>query len=95
MEQAVGRFDIEMKPGAPFGGGVGRVSVTKTFEGDLVGSSEGEMLAARTATAGSAGYVLIERVSGTLAGRTGTFLLQHHGLMNRGSPELSVTVIPD
>ncbi len=48
-----------------------------------------------TATKGSAGYVAIELVTGTLAGKTGTFLLQHHGLMNRGVPELTVTVIPD
>ena len=93
--QASGRFDIETKPEGSFGGGIGRLSITKTFHGDLTGSSEGEMLAARTATEGSAGYVLIERVTGLLAQRSGSFLLQHHGLMQRGRPEATITVIPD
>jgi hypothetical protein len=48
-----------------------------------------------TTTKGSAGYVAIERVTGTLNGRIGTFILQHSATMNRGTPELSVTVVPD
>ena len=53
------------------------------------------MLAVRTAVAGSAGYVAIERVTGTLAGRTGTFALQHWGMMDKGTPDLKISVIPD
>ncbi len=53
------------------------------------------MLAVRTAVAGSAGYVAIERVTGTLAGRTGTFALQHWGMMDKGAPDLKISVIPD
>lgn len=74
---------------------VGRLALDKTFEGDLVAESRGQMLAVRTATAGSAGYVAMERVVGTLGGRSGSFALQHSGTMQRGDAELSVTVVPD
>jgi len=74
---------------------VGRLSLDKTFHGDLEGTSAGEMLAVRTAVQGSAGYVAIERVTGTLAGRTGTFALQHWGMMDKGAPDLKISVIPD
>ncbi len=75
--------------------GMSRMSLAKRFHGDLEGTSVGEMLAAGTATKGSAGYVAIERVEGTLHGRKGSFVLQHSGTMNRGAPTLSVTVVPD
>jgi len=74
---------------------LGRMSLDKTFHGDLEGSSRGEMLTAMTRVEGSAGYVAIERVSATLHGRTGTFVLQHSGTMTRGAPQLSITVVPD
>ena len=73
----------------------GRMRLEKTFIGELSATGKGEMLTAGTATKGSAGYVAIERVSGTLHGRSGSFALQHTGTMNRGAPELSVTVVPD
>jgi len=96
MPIARGSFDVAPKgisspDEAPFG----RMSIDKTFHGDLEATTRGQMLSAMTATKGSAGYVAIELVTGTLAGKTGTFLLQHHGLMNRGVPDLKVTVIPD
>lgn len=69
--------------------------IDKQFHGDLEAVSKGEMLAAGTAVKGSAGYVAIEHVRGTLHGRAGTFVLQHSGTMTRGSPELKVTVVPD
>jgi len=65
------------------------------FHGDLEGTSRGEMLSAGTATKGSAGYVAIERVSGALAGKRGTFVLQHSGTMNRGAQQLTISVVPD
>src|ERR1035441_9040530 len=71
------------------------MSIDKKFSGDLEATSQGEMLAAMTAVKGSAGYVAIERVSGTLHGRNGTFVLQHSGTMTRGTPQLSITVVPD
>ena len=74
---------------------LGRMTIDKTFSGDLQGTSKGEMLMAGSAEKGSAGYVTIERVTGTLRGRSGSFVLQHMGVMNRGTPQLTVTVVPD
>ena len=73
----------------------GRMMIDKHFHGDLEATSKGQMLSASTATKGSAGYVAIEIVTGTLNGRTGTFTLQHAGTMNRGKPLLLITVVPD
>ena len=74
---------------------VGRLALDKQFSGDLEANSRGQMLAVRTELPGSAGYVAMERVIGTLHGRSGTFALQHSGTMNRGAPHLSVTIVPD
>jgi hypothetical protein len=74
---------------------LGRMSIEKQFHGDLAGTSAGEMLSVGTDVKGSAGYVAMERVTGTLHGRSGTFALQHSGTMTRGEPQLSVTVVPD
>jgi Protein of unknown function (DUF3224) len=74
---------------------LGRMSIEKQFDGDLTGTSAGEMLSAGTEVKGSAGYVAMERMNGTLSGRAGTFVLQHSGTMTRGEPQLSVTVVPD
>jgi hypothetical protein len=71
------------------------MSIDKKFHGDLDGVSKGQMLAAGTVVKGSAGYVAIELITGTLHGRKGSFVLQHSGTMTRGAPELSVTVVPD
>lgn len=74
---------------------LGKIRFDKQFKGDLVASSVAEMMSVGTAVQGSAGYVAMECVTGTLAGRKGSFLLQHSGLMARGTPTLSVTVVPD
>jgi hypothetical protein len=74
---------------------IGRMTLAKTFQGDVEGTSQGYMLAAGTEVKGSAGYVALERVTGTLAGRQGSFALQHSGTMDRGTPSLSITVVPD
>lgn len=74
---------------------LGRMTIDKQFQGDLEATSKGQMLAAMTAEKGSAGYVAIEKVSGTLHGRKGTFVLQHSGTMNRGDQQLSIAVVPD
>ena len=95
---ASGTFEVKMTPQTPDDKGaaaVGRFSLEKQFHGDLEGTSKGEMLAISTPVPGSAGYVAMEQVTGTLNGRTGTFALQHAGTMTRGAPELSVTVVPD
>lgn len=98
MEQmATGTFEVTMKPVASAGEGVtlGRLTLNKRFAGDLQGVSHGEMLATRTPVANSAGYVAMELVTGTLQGKTGTFVLQHSGTMNRGEATLEVHVVPD
>ena len=92
---ATGTFDVKLKPIEMEGNPIGAMSIDKTFHGDLDGTSLGQMLAVRTSVTGSAGYVAMERVNGALAGRKGTFALQHSGTMNKGSPSLSVTVVPD
>jgi Protein of unknown function (DUF3224) len=96
---ASGTFEITMNPQPPYDttGGVilSRVSISKVFQGDLVGTSSGEMLSAMSPVTTSAGYVAVERVTGTLQGRSGDFVLQHSGTMNRGKPELKVSVVPD
>jgi hypothetical protein len=95
---AKGSFTVEMKPlsepNAADGVSLGRMSLDKRFEGDLVAAGKGEMLTALTPVKGSAGYVAIERVTGTLHGRTGSFVFQHTGTMDRGAQQLSITVVP-
>jgi hypothetical protein len=97
---ASGTFEVKMNPQKPDNkeaesADLGRMSIDKQFRGDLEATSTGEMLSAVTSVKGSAGYVAIERVSGTLHGRRGTFVLQHSGTMTRGAPQMSVTVLPD
>lgn len=74
---------------------IGRMSIDKEFHGDIEGTSKGQMLATSTAVAGSAGYVALERVTGTLAGRKGSFSLQHSAWMAGGKTGLTITVVPD
>ena len=96
---AKGTFEVKVTPqgdgDSAEGTTLGRMSLEKQFKGDLQGTSQGTMLTAMTAVTNSAGYVAIERVTGTLQGRTGTFILQHNGLMTRGAPHLVVTIVPD
>jgi hypothetical protein len=98
--RASGTFEVVLTPqeGAQADSAattLGRMSSNKEFKGDLQGWSRGQMLTAVTSVKGSAGYVAIERVQGTLQGRSGTFVLQHMGVMNRGEQSLSITVVPD
>ena len=92
---ANGTFDINLTPQADENPDPARMTIDKRFHGDLDGTSVGQMLSIRTAIQGSAGYVAMEQVTGTLDGRNGTFALQHSGTMARGAPTLSVTVVPD
>jgi hypothetical protein len=106
-QQANGSFEVTMTPApadaaapsaaAPptLGATLGRALLDKRYMGDLQATAQGQMLSAITTTAGSAGYVAIEHVTGTLHGRSGSFVLQHSGLMNRGEKQLVVTVVPD
>src|SRR6266404_2355519 len=94
---ASGTFDVKMTPQPADDkaeGAIGRFTIDKQFHGDLEGTSKGEMLGAGSPAKGSAGYVAMEKVSGTLQGRTGAFVLQHSGTMHKGAQQLSVTVVP-
>ena len=92
--RASGTFEVKMTP-QDSATGVSKFALDKVFHGDLEAVSQGEMLSIVTATSGSAGYVALEVVTGRLAGRSGTFALQHSGIMSRGTPSLSLQVIPD
>ena len=92
---ASGEFDVKLAAQLTQDKSLGRLLIDKQVRGDLTGSSKGEMLSAATEVKGSAGYVAIEKVTGALQGRSGTFVLQHSGTMNRGDGQLSVTVVPD
>jgi Protein of unknown function (DUF3224) len=97
--RAIGTFEVTLEPQTPSdkaqNANLARMTIDKQFQGDLEGSSQGEMLAAGTGIADSAGYVALEQVNGTLHGRNGTFVLQHSGTMTRGAAQLTVSVVPD
>ena len=96
---ATGTFTVRMTPQAAEdkgeGSTLGRLSLEKQFHGDLEGTGKGEMLTALTSVQGSGGYVAIERVTGTLHGRRGSFALLHRGIMSQGAQDLTLTVVPD
>lgn len=96
---ATGPFDVTLTPQPADdyadGKSLARLTIDKRFHGELEATSKGQMLSAMGGVKGSAGYVAIERVTGTLGGRRGTFVLQHDGMMNRGAPTLVITVVPD
>jgi len=97
---ATGTFDVKITPQAsdlaPDGPHLGRMSLDKQFHGDLTAAAKGEMItAAGIAVKESAAYSAVERVTGTLQGKKGSFALQHTGVMNRGTPSLTITVVPD
>ncbi len=92
---ASGTFEVKLTPQATDAEGLGRMALDKQFHGDLEATSKGEMLSAMTPVQGSGVYVAVEKVTGSLKGRTGTFLLHHTGVMNRGTAQLTITVVPD
>jgi hypothetical protein len=100
MNQAHGTFEVTVTPQTVDNkpaetAQLGRMSIDKKFSGELQATSTGEMLFAGTETEGSGGYVALERVRGTLNGKTGTFVLQHLGTMTKNEPVMKVTVLPD
>ena len=99
-KHASGAFDVKVTPQKPDNpdaehAGLSRMSLNKQFHGDLDAESTGEMLSVISEVKGFAAYVALERVKGTLGGRSGGFVLQHRATMNRGEPQLSITVVPD
>jgi hypothetical protein len=94
---ASGSFEVKITPEAADSGvpAVGSMSIAKQYHGDLEAASKGRMLASSGSVKGSACYVAIEQVTGTLHGRSGDFLLHHSGTMTRGVPQLTISVVPD
>lgn len=98
-QHASGDFEVKLAPLETYnqdeGANLARMSLDKTFYGDLEAVSCGEMLSAGSPQTGSAGYVAIERVTGALQGRRGSFNLQHSATMTRGTPDMNIIVVPD
>lgn len=98
MTKAKGTFDVKVSPLPPDAGApdptLGRMSLDKQFHGDLEATSKGQMLTSGTPS-GSGAYVAIERVTGRLHGRKGSFVLHHTGIMTRGQPQMTIAVVPD
>ena len=98
MHHISGTFDVTMKPQTTDGNsadiGLARMSIDKVFHGGIVGTSKGEMLASGDYSTGSAGYVAFEKITGTVEGASGQFVLQHSATMDHGAPSMSVTVVP-
>ena len=99
MPRATGSFEVTLNP-MPMDNsrsieGVGSMAIDKQYHGELEATGQGQMLTGGTAIKNSAGYVAIERVAGTLKGRKGSFILQHNGVMTRGTPSLVISIVPD
>jgi hypothetical protein len=100
MTHASGTFDVTIKPVAADdhsdGGAIGRMSVDKVYHGDIEGTAVAQMLTGMSPSEKTSGvYVAVERVTGSLKGRKGTFVLHHTGIMDRGTQDLRITVVPD
>jgi hypothetical protein len=95
---ARGIFDVKLAP-QPLedtaDGTFGRMSIDKQFHGDIEGTSTGQMLTAGASVKDSGAYVAVERITGTLHGKRGSFVVHHTGVMTRGAPHLTITVVPD
>jgi hypothetical protein len=97
-KRAAGTFEVKLVPQASASESdpaLGRMTIAKQYQGELDATGAGQMLTGMSSVKGSAGYVAIEKVSGTLDGKRGSFVLQHSGTMDRGAPRLSITVVPD
>jgi len=97
VTRATGTFDVRLASlsDAVTDPSLGRMSIDKQYHGDLEGTSKGQMLTAGTAVKDSAGYVALEKVTATLHGRKGTFILQHNATMMRGEAQLAIVAVPD
>lgn len=99
MPMIEGEFEVrrEVQPMVEMGDGAqaAHMRFDKVFHGPLAATGVVHMFAVGTATEGSAAYVAVERIAGTLDGRTGSFFMQHNGTMDRGAPSLTVSVVPD
>ena len=97
IQHATGTFEVKMMPADDKSDdkSMGRMTIEKQWHGDLEGTSVGQMLTGGDVTKGSAGYVAIEKFTGTVNGRKGSFILQHSATMTRGVGQLTITAVPD
>lgn len=97
MTHATGTFEVKIAPQDDKSDDktMGRMTIEKTWHGDFEGTSKGQMLTGGDPAKGSAGYVAMEKVTGTLKGKKGSFIFQHSGTMDRGDSQLKITVVPD
>ena len=95
-QHATGTFDVKFAPQDDKSGepSIGRMTIEKQWSGDINGTSKGEMLTGGDLKSGSAGYVAMEKVAGTVKGRKGSFIFQHSASMNAGQGDLNITVVP-
>ena len=96
-QHASGTFEVKMTPQDDKSDDktMGRMTIAKQWHGDLEGTSTGQMLSGGDFSTGSAGYVAMEKFSGTVKGRKGNFILQHSATMTKGEGQLTITVVPD
>ncbi|MBV8207858.1 MAG: DUF3224 domain-containing protein [Acidobacteria bacterium] len=94
--RATGTFEVKLAPLQPYvtdDPTLGRFSLDKQYQGNLEGSSKGEMLSAGKPP--TAGAVAIEKVAARLDGRSGTFVLEHYAIMEKGkTSSWSIVVVP-
>ncbi len=99
MQHAKGEFEVQITPreldGPTEDPGLSRLAIVKQLRGDLVGTGHGQMLASGGPPNPSGAYVAIERISGSLKGKQGSFVLMHRGTMDASGSEILVTVVPD
>ncbi len=92
---ARGTFTVEVQALTPSpADGISRFSINKQIHGDLEATTKGEMFSAGNPQQGAAGYVAIETVTGTLAGKHGSFVLQHSATMDHSGPKMTVVIVP-
>ena len=70
-----------------------RASVTKSYQGDIEGEGKLEYLMMYL-SASSASFIGLERVVGSVGGRSGSFVLQHRGTFEGGVAKVMLSVVP-
>ena len=95
---ASGTFEVKVVPQGETdtadGIALGRLTLDKTFHGDLSGTGKGQMLTGGLESTGAGVYVAVERFTGTLGGKSGSFLFAHRGTMTKEGQQLSIVVVP-
>lgn len=96
-QHATGTFEVKLTPqdDKSEDKSIGRLTIDKQWQGDLEGASAGQMLTGGDLKTGSAGYVAMEKFTGTVNGRKGSLMFQHSATMTAGKGDLTITVVPN